>query len=836
MTLPLGTASDAPVVLDLSTAEAHPTATVSLRDGALQGTTSAGAWSYAVYLPVLIHDPKEHDHVLKVSVELTVTAGRVGVGILNAAEDAFVTERHVPPAERVVTVELLAPRKAGFGRMVFRNACVDNTPSQFTVWSVAAEWCSRLWPVDVEPRDITTEDIPAGGDYRVFDEAEAVRINRARIQMIGAVGLPLAGARVLDVGCGVGRFADYYASQGCDVVAVDARPENIAELHRRYPSVRAIVGDAEVFDFETLGQFDVVHCFGLLYHLENPLAALRNLSRVCTRVLLLETMIVDSKRPMLLLADETKAASQALGGIGCRPSPSFVAMSLNRIGFPRVYGLQPDGEHEDFDFEWRDDNEHTRDGHPLRCVFVASRRPLAARRLVTLVADTAEAADEQPWTPGVSSLPFSLERHVAHNGATVSGTAPIVVQTPPQPWAYALSFLPAWPRESEAIDGMIRVRIRVLEGEISLLCVSGDRTRIIDETFVAASEQTAEATLIAAPLTACGGIVLRTASALGAASSAEIYSIDSVPIGASDHGNRLSPPRELGLKLVPDWSRYYGGRGATLDERLRSARYAALDRVKTMSWLEGLDLLIRPNEELSRAVYISGTYEPASLLATRLLLRPGDVFFDVGANVGLYSMLASRWSGPYGRVFSFEPSEREFRHLREHLELNGLVNVTTIRSAVVDHDGIFDLRVAEFPHAGHNTITETFVYDAVVAKHTERVEGITLDRFASESRLEHVDLVKVDVEGGEHAVLAGATKLLRDWRPSWIIEVSGHAIESREHAAIAILDMFREGNYRVFRLDAPNVMFSELRSGDPLPPGNLVAVPLERQHLVSTSG
>src|SRR6478752_3956661 len=109
MTLPLGTASDAPVVLDLSTAEAHPTATVSLRDGALQGTTSAGAWSYAVYLPVLIHDPKEHDHVLKVSVELTVTAGRVGVGILNAAEDAFVTERHVPPAERVVTVELLAP-------------------------------------------------------------------------------------------------------------------------------------------------------------------------------------------------------------------------------------------------------------------------------------------------------------------------------------------------------------------------------------------------------------------------------------------------------------------------------------------------------------------------------------------------------------------------------------------------------------------------------------------------------------------------------------------------------------------------------------------------------
>ena len=75
-----------------------------------------------------------------------------------------------------------------------------------------------------------------------------------------------------------------------------------------------------------------------------------------------------------------------------------------------------------------------------------------------------------------------------------------------------------------------------------------------------------------------------------------------------------------------------------------------LDRVKRMPWFEGLELFIRPDEDLSRAVYVSGTYEPASLLAMKRLLPAGGVFVDVGANVGLYSMLASRWVGSEGRV------------------------------------------------------------------------------------------------------------------------------------------------------------------------------------------
>jgi FkbM family methyltransferase len=811
------------VALDLSTAHAQPGAAVSMREGVLHATTSTTAWAYAIVVPLSKPTARRDDRALKVTVELTVKAGAVGVGILNSAESAFLTERLVS-LRRGVTVDLTAS-DAAFGRLVFRNAGLDGASAEFVVKRIVVSWSRRPWPVAVDSRDIAAEQAPPGGGPRVFDDAEALRINQARRQMIEAVGLTLAGTRVLDVGCGVGRFENFYLSQGCEVVALDGRPENIAELRRRHPTVRAIVGDVETFDLRSLGRFDIVHCLGLLYHLENPLAALKNLHRVCDGVLLLETIIVDSKLPMLLLADETKAASQALGGVGCRPSPSYVSMGLNRIGFPCVYGLTSDGEHEDFEFDWRDDNESTRNDHPLRCFFVASQRPLSSSRLVTLVASGSEA-DESSGAIRLGANAFAINRHEVNAGAVVEGAAPLRVRTPAEPWAYAVGFTPTWPDGADAVDGFIRVAVRVTSGEVSLLALGGDGTRLIDEAIVPSTPEIFHATLPAAPLAACGRLIVRSGRNGGA--SAEIHAIDCVHLTAA--GERPILARRRDLQPVPDWDRYYGMRGDTLDERLRGARYAALDRETQMPWLENLELLIRPNDQLSRAVYVSGTYEPASLLAMKRLLPPGGVFLDLGANVGIYSMLASRWVGPAGRVFSFEPSEREFICLRRHIELNGLSNVMPLRSAVADRDGTFELRVAGFPYAGLNTITNRFAYDGIEASHTEQVEGLTLDRFAERSRLERIDLVKMDVEGGEAAALAGATRVLHEWRPSWIIEVSPERSDSRDGNISAVLGVLHNARYGLFRIDEATAGFVELLGGDMIPAGrNLVAVPVERK-------
>jgi FkbM family methyltransferase len=817
---------DGVVVLDLpalAAANAIGGATVAVRSRVLHAKTAAAAWAYAIVVPLPRPAARHEERALRVAVDLAVKAGAVGIGILNAAESAFLSERLVSSSQRGATIDVTVS-DAAYGRLVFRNATLDGKPAEFAVKRIEVSWVSRPWPVTVDPRDIAAEPPPSGGGIGVFDDPAATRINQARTRMIESVGLTLAGARVLDVGCGVGRFVDFYLSQGCEVVAVDGRPENIAELQRRHPSVRALVGDVETFDFRPLGRFDIVHCLGLLYHLENPLAALRHFYGVCDGVLLLETMVADSKLPMMLLADETKAASQALGGIGCRPSPSFVSMSLNRIGFPWVYGLVSAGEHEDFDFEWRDDNQSTRNGHPLRCFFVASYRPMSAPRLIALVGDASTTAESIDASRVADA--FALDRHLVSAGASVEGAAPLRVQMSSEPWAYAVSFAPLWPAGADIVDGFIRVAVRVINGEVSILAVGGDGTRIIDEVLVQSSPRVFHTTIAAAPLSACRGVIVRSGRSGGA--SAEIHAIDCVNVTAAGRDERIILNRRRDVQPVPGWHRYYGMRGDTLDERIRGARYAVLDREKQMPWLENLELLIRPNDQLSRAVYVSGTYEPASLLAMKRLLPAGGVFFDVGANVGIYSLLASRWAGPIGRVFSFEPSEREFLSLRRHVELNGLSNVTPLRAAVADRDGTFELQVAAFPHAGLNTTASRFAYDGVEASHTERVEGVRLDSFAERLRLDRIDLVKMDVEGAEAAALAGATRVLREWRPSWIIEAFTDPRESHDDNVSAVLTILYDARYRVFRIDEGTARLVELRKGDMTAMGNLVAVPIER--------
>jgi 2-polyprenyl-3-methyl-5-hydroxy-6-metoxy-1,4-benzoquinol methylase len=353
----------------------------------LHVVTPAAQWSYATSwtLHPSLGTPDGALHAdTRFVIDLDVLHGQVGVGWTNAAGDAFVIEKVAAgPGARV---SLLVTAGTKVGRLIIRNAW-DARASEFVVHGITA-WPQAnaiRFPVSVQPRDLAAEVRPESGDTATFDTDAALAINAARIGWLEAANLPVQGARVLDVGAGVGRFIPHYKHRGCTVVAVDGRAENIVELERRHPDVAAHVADIQTVDPKALGTFDVIHCFGLLYHLDSPLAALRNLHAMCDRFLVLETMVCDAREPVMVLADETKTFSQALAGLGSRPSPSFVAMALNRVGFPYVYGASPVPRHEDFDFEFKGNLDVVRDGHALRCVFVASREVMDSPMLVPLI-------------------------------------------------------------------------------------------------------------------------------------------------------------------------------------------------------------------------------------------------------------------------------------------------------------------------------------------------------------------------------------------------------------------------------------------------------------------
>jgi SAM-dependent methyltransferase len=192
----------------------------------------------------------------------------------------------------------------------------------------------------------------------------------------------------LDVGSGPGHLAQFFVERGCDVISTDARAENIDRMRTLYPTHHGEVADVEDFDFSQFGRFEIVFCYGLLYHLESPVRALRNIAAVCDDLLLLETMITDSSTPILRLEDEYLSANQALRGIAHRPSPAWVGMVLNRIGFDQALIAREPPQHPDYRFEAKDDAATARDGHLLRAIFVASRNRLDNDRLVSIVEAT----------------------------------------------------------------------------------------------------------------------------------------------------------------------------------------------------------------------------------------------------------------------------------------------------------------------------------------------------------------------------------------------------------------------------------------------------------------
>jgi SAM-dependent methyltransferase len=235
----------------------------------------------------------------------------------------------------------------------------------------------------IKRREIAAEPRPDGGGVESFDTDAALELNAARLAHLASLDLAIDGRAVLEVGAGVGRLTDFFLNRGCSIVVTEARAENVDALRRRLPTVDARVADVEE-DLQHLGRFDVVFCYGVLYHLESPLRALRNMAAVCDDLLLIETMVCDARAPLLRIDDETKSANQALRGLAHRPSPAYLAMVLNRVGFDYVYAADPP-DHPDYRFSWLDNLDISRNGALLRGVFVASRSPLERRGLDALL-------------------------------------------------------------------------------------------------------------------------------------------------------------------------------------------------------------------------------------------------------------------------------------------------------------------------------------------------------------------------------------------------------------------------------------------------------------------
>ena len=189
-------------------------------------------------------------------------------------------------------------------------------------------------------------------DSFVFDLPVQAESREARMGFLRNVVLPwksqLGLRTALDIGCGVGTFSAMLRDLGLQVTAADAREKNIEEARSRHPGIDFHVADVEDSSLSRLGSFDLVICFGLLYHLENPLMAIRNLQAVTGKVLVLESMSVQEEQPVLFLLDEPAGEDQSLRAVSCYPSEGAMIKMCYRAGYPHVFRFRELPKHEDF--------------------------------------------------------------------------------------------------------------------------------------------------------------------------------------------------------------------------------------------------------------------------------------------------------------------------------------------------------------------------------------------------------------------------------------------------------------------------------------------------------
>lgn len=286
----------------------------------------------------------------------------------------------------------------------------------------------------------------------------------------------------------------------------------------------------------------------------------------------------------------------------------------------------------------------------------------------------------------------------------------------------------------------------------------------------------------------------------------------------------MGPTTELSVIQTSRSPAYYLGklvkhiREGTLERRIarkfRDLRWARLDR-----WWErqrrkaefidtnveqGVRLRLYFDNVIDKDIYCHD-HEIAERAFLRVFLRPGDVFVDIGANLGLYSILASQLVGADGSVFSFEPDPRSHERLLHNLGVNGCANVRAYQLALSNVDESRVMQVSSGGYDAYNSFGTPVRGESTFAP--VEVDCVSFDSFASNHpRLSNTTMMKVDVEGWETMVLHGAeAQLSGDTAPILQVEFNDQAAKAVGQPCSELYLWLQKLGYSIYTFDAKHM-------------------------------
>ena len=218
-----------------------------------------------------------------------------------------------------------------------------------------------------------------------------------------------------------------------------------------------------------------------------------------------------------------------------------------------------------------------------------------------------------------------------------------------------------------------------------------------------------------------------------------------------------------------------------------------------------------------------GEFEVDLINFLKSLLNDCSVFIDIGANIGIYTLLASKHIRKDGKVFAFEPSDWAYNRLKENLKLNETKNVEVFKLAVSNFTGLKQFYVCE--DDAYNSLISTPMKE--VQKVVE-VESICLNDFCVNRNIDQIEILKIDVEGADYLVLKGAEEILKSDKSPIIVcefnqKISGGITYNKDEFS----EFMKELSYKFFMINEKNLIEVDLTNTEA---NELIC--LKKHHLV----
>ncbi|MEM1255652.1 MAG: FkbM family methyltransferase [Cyanobacteria bacterium P01_H01_bin.21] len=209
----------------------------------------------------------------------------------------------------------------------------------------------------------------------------------------------------------------------------------------------------------------------------------------------------------------------------------------------------------------------------------------------------------------------------------------------------------------------------------------------------------------------------------------------------------------------------------------------------------GAGLQFHPDK--SNPTFAQGTYELPIQKILAQYLKPGDVFYDIGANIGFFSTLAARLVEKSGHVYAFEPVSQNATRIRRNGELNQFSHIKVFEKAVSKNSGKGNLLLAQ--HSGGATLSTVGMPPDMTG--LVQVDLISIDDWVNRKKVKPPSLVKIDVEGAELQVIQGMLDTIRMFKPILLYEVDASQLAVFQQKQKELDTYVRELGYQIVHIE-----------------------------------